>query len=85
MHKSRLLFVNTQEVRCGRCKAAVKRSSDYVVPDCAHRSRGAWSGFSTDYLDHSFSVDSTYSYPHGGMTRDLAKVHFVPRSEITWQ
>lgn len=76
MKKSQVLFVNTQEVRCGRCGSHILRSTNSVMPECGHR----WRRFSTDYTAHPYTDGdawATTTGPHG-----IQILPFIPRSEI---
>jgi len=76
MHKSRILFVNSQEVRCGRCKAANIGIGPLPAPDCAHE----WLGFSTDEFQHDYVKGDAFDVTgNGGPFLD-----FVPRTDIAW-
>ena len=75
--RSKILFVNTQESRCGNCKtyervADVDEGFYRSGPDC----QCDWVGWSSDYfhIDASFWPDNV----RGG----IIEMPFIPRSEI---
>lgn len=76
MKKSDILFVNTQEIRCGRCGSHIRRGDGNLRPDCIHM----YKGFSTDYTAHPYTTNDAWCIPTG--PTGLGVLPFIPRTDI---
>lgn len=93
IHKSELLFVNTQQSRCGNCGlsgatwAETPESEHIAAPDC----QCEWVGWSSDYfhIDQSWGMHITTfgelddpNWTEHGV--GIVTMPFIPRTDITW-
>lgn len=90
MHKSKILFVNTQQCRCGNCgklslswgemKAAGRHGEQMSAPDC----QCEWAGWSSDYfhIDEKFQDRFGFGYEPGSRDASIVPFPFVHRPMI---